>query len=104
MKRMKYLVIKDQNSGVNEENEIEMNEIVRALRIMKIGKAEGYDGVSVKMLKSGDGVVASLLCLVLICVGGTAVYRKTGARLLLFHYTREKDHSSSVKTIAALVS
>ena len=51
------------NSGANEENEIEMDEIVRALRSMKIGKAVWvlYNIVSVKMLKSRDGVVASLL-------------------------------------------
>ena len=44
-----------------------MDDILRALRSMKIGKTAGYDRVSVKMLKSGDGVVArlaSLLCLI----------------------------------------
>ena len=52
------------------------------------------------MLKSGDGVVASLLCLVFNVV----VCRMTGARLLLFYRLKEKVHSRRVKTIAALGS
>ena len=41
-----------------------MGEIVRALRSMRVVKAAGYDRVSAEMLKSGDGVVAKLLCLI----------------------------------------
>ena len=41
-----------------------MDEIVRVLRSMKIGKAAGYDRVSVQIWKSGDAVVLSLLCLI----------------------------------------
>ena len=41
-----------------------MDEIVRSLRSMEVGKAAGYDKVSVEVLKSSDGVVASLLCLI----------------------------------------
>ncbi|KAI5641024.1 reverse transcriptase (RNA-dependent DNA polymerase) domain-containing protein [Phthorimaea operculella] len=52
----------EMNEIVNE-SEIEMDEIVKALKSMKSGKAAGYDRVSVEMLKAGEGVVASQLYL-----------------------------------------
>ncbi|KAI5635653.1 reverse transcriptase (RNA-dependent DNA polymerase) domain-containing protein [Phthorimaea operculella] len=45
------------------DSEIDMDEIVKALKSMKSGKAAGYDRVSVEMLKAGEGVVASQLYL-----------------------------------------
>ncbi|KAJ2941451.1 hypothetical protein O0L34_g3669 [Tuta absoluta] len=48
---------------IENESEIEMDEIVKALKSMKSGKAAGYDRVSVEMLKAGEGVVASQLYL-----------------------------------------
>ncbi|KAI5644163.1 reverse transcriptase (RNA-dependent DNA polymerase) domain-containing protein [Phthorimaea operculella] len=50
-------------NDIENESEIEMDEIVKALKSMKSGKAAGYDRVSVEMLKAGEGVVASQLYL-----------------------------------------
>ncbi|KAI5639977.1 reverse transcriptase (RNA-dependent DNA polymerase) domain-containing protein [Phthorimaea operculella] len=50
-------------NDIENESEIEMDEIVKALKSMKYGKAAGYDRVSVEMLKAGEGVVASQLYL-----------------------------------------
>ena len=48
--------------------EISMEEIMKALKCMKSGKAAGYDRVSVEMLKAGRGIVASqLYCLFNLC-------------------------------------
>ncbi|GBP62353.1 hypothetical protein EVAR_42097_1 [Eumeta japonica] len=44
------------------ESGITMDEIVKALKRRRIGKAAGYDRVSSEMLMSGGGIVASLLC------------------------------------------
>ncbi|GBP15357.1 hypothetical protein EVAR_80537_1 [Eumeta japonica] len=43
------------------ESEITMDEIMKALKRMKVGKAAGYDKVSSEMLRSGGRIVASLL-------------------------------------------
>ena len=43
------------------EDEICMDEIVKAVNSMKLGKAVGYDRISAEMLKAGQGVVASQL-------------------------------------------
>ncbi|XP_047998354.1 uncharacterized protein LOC125235808 [Leguminivora glycinivorella] len=51
-------------SGLNGNlsmDEISMDEIVKALKGMKSGKAAGYDKVSAEMLKAGQGIVASQL-------------------------------------------
>ncbi|KAJ2945399.1 hypothetical protein O0L34_g204 [Tuta absoluta] len=48
---------------IENESEFGMDEIVKALKSMKSGKAAGYDRVSVEMLKAGEGVVASQLYL-----------------------------------------
>ncbi|KAI5644408.1 reverse transcriptase (RNA-dependent DNA polymerase) domain-containing protein [Phthorimaea operculella] len=50
-------------NDIENESEIEMDEIVKALKSMKYGKAAGYDRVSVEMPKAGEGVVASQLYL-----------------------------------------
>ncbi|XP_063543201.1 uncharacterized protein LOC134751686 [Cydia strobilella] len=46
-----------ENVSENEDS-ISMDEIVKALKGMKSGKAAGYDRVSVEMLKAGQGIVA----------------------------------------------
>ncbi|GBP11106.1 hypothetical protein EVAR_79765_1 [Eumeta japonica] len=43
------------------ESEITMDEIMKALKRMKVGKAAGCDKVSSEMLRGGGGIVASLL-------------------------------------------
>ncbi|GBP70996.1 hypothetical protein EVAR_57763_1 [Eumeta japonica] len=51
----KYM-IDDEN-----ESEITMDEILKALKCTKVGKAPGYDRVSSEMLRGGGGIVASLV-------------------------------------------
>ncbi|GBP63513.1 RWD domain-containing protein 1 [Eumeta japonica] len=43
------------------ESEITIDEIMKALKCMKVGKAAGYDRVTSEMLRGGGGVVTSLL-------------------------------------------
>ncbi|GBP15372.1 hypothetical protein EVAR_80549_1 [Eumeta japonica] len=43
------------------ESEIAMDEIMKALNRTKVGKAAGYDKVSLEMLRGGGPIVASLL-------------------------------------------
>ncbi|GBP36184.1 hypothetical protein EVAR_4328_1 [Eumeta japonica] len=43
------------------ENEITMDEVMKELKLMKVGKAVGYDGGSSEMLRGDGGIVASLL-------------------------------------------
>ncbi|GBP29378.1 hypothetical protein EVAR_22750_1 [Eumeta japonica] len=43
------------------ESEITMDEIMKALKHMKVGKAAGYDRVSSEMLRGGGGTVTGLL-------------------------------------------
>lgn len=45
------------------ELEISTEEIMKAMKSMKMGKAAGFDRVSAEMLRAGGGVVVSLLCL-----------------------------------------
>ncbi|XP_061704212.1 uncharacterized protein LOC133515657 [Cydia pomonella] len=55
--------ISDLNESIEyvseNEDSISMDEIVKALKGMKSGKAAGYDKVSVEMLKAGQGIVAT---------------------------------------------
>ncbi|CAK1602027.1 unnamed protein product [Parnassius mnemosyne] len=44
-----------------DEYEISMDEIVKALKSMRLGKAAGYDRITVEMLRAGQGLVASQL-------------------------------------------
>ncbi|GBP63832.1 hypothetical protein EVAR_48090_1 [Eumeta japonica] len=39
-----------------------MDEIMKALKRMKVGKAAGYDKISSEMLRDSEGIVASPLC------------------------------------------
>ncbi|GBP92231.1 hypothetical protein EVAR_64414_1 [Eumeta japonica] len=43
------------------ESEITMNEIMKALKRMKVGKAAGYDELLSEMLRGGGDIVASVL-------------------------------------------
>ncbi|GBP55219.1 hypothetical protein EVAR_36802_1 [Eumeta japonica] len=43
------------------ENEIVIDEIIKALKCMKVGKAAGYDRVLSEMLRGGGSIVISLL-------------------------------------------
>ncbi|KAG7301870.1 hypothetical protein JYU34_013269 [Plutella xylostella] len=40
-----------------------MDEIMKAMKSMKVGKAAGYDRITMEMLRAGEGLVASLLWL-----------------------------------------
>ena len=53
--------------GEENEREITVEELKRALNEMKGGKAPGMDGVRVEMLKEGGETVFCLLWLPLIC-------------------------------------
>ncbi|GBP93647.1 hypothetical protein EVAR_66716_1 [Eumeta japonica] len=44
-----------------KESEIKMDEIMKALKRMKLAKAAGFDRASSEMLRNGGGIVASLL-------------------------------------------
>ncbi|GBP86180.1 hypothetical protein EVAR_64078_1 [Eumeta japonica] len=46
---------------IDDENEIMMDEIMKALISIKVGKAAGYNRVSSEMLRGGGGIWASLL-------------------------------------------
>ncbi|CAK1596230.1 unnamed protein product, partial [Parnassius mnemosyne] len=43
------------------DRDISIDEIMKAMKSMKAGKAAGYDRVSLEMLRAGEGVVADLL-------------------------------------------
>ncbi|CAK1594698.1 unnamed protein product [Parnassius mnemosyne] len=43
------------------DRDISIDEIMKAMKNMKAGKAAGYDRVSLEMLRAGEGVVADLL-------------------------------------------
>lgn len=59
---MQFLMNESEKEGISTDD------IVSALKSMKSGKAAGYDRITVEMLKSGEGVVASLLyCLFNMC-------------------------------------
>jgi exonuclease III len=45
----------------NAEGEISFDEVMKAMKGMKVGKAGGYDKVMVEMLKAGGGYTAELL-------------------------------------------
>ncbi|GBP81831.1 hypothetical protein EVAR_56301_1 [Eumeta japonica] len=45
----------------DDENEITMDEIIKVLKRMKVGKATGYDRVSLEMLRGGGDIVANVL-------------------------------------------
>ncbi|CAG4947222.1 unnamed protein product [Parnassius apollo] len=60
----------EESSELNEQEipkevergmEIRVDEIMKAMKSMKAGKAAGYDRVSLEMLRAGEGVVAGLL-------------------------------------------
>ncbi|CAK1586423.1 unnamed protein product [Parnassius mnemosyne] len=43
------------------DRDISIDEIMKAMKSMKAGKAAGYDRVSLEMLRAGEGVVADLM-------------------------------------------
>ncbi|CAK1594622.1 unnamed protein product, partial [Parnassius mnemosyne] len=60
----------EESSGISEikipeeverGREISVDEIMKAMKSMKAGKAAGYDRVSLEMLRAGEGVVTGLL-------------------------------------------
>ncbi|XP_048481496.1 uncharacterized protein LOC125489526 [Plutella xylostella] len=53
----------DPSQDKDSESEISMDEIMKAMKSMKVGKAAGYDRITMEMLRAGEGLVASLLWL-----------------------------------------